>query len=111
MIMDIEKTPARMKAYRDSIDGKSGIVIIGPFDTISNTILEYCREIIDEGSGEIVLDLGQATYMTSQGIACVIKALKLTQAANCRLTVRRASKDMTDLFCLARIDNRINLTD
>jgi len=105
--MDIHKGAARMSAHRDTYNGKDSIKIIGPFDSISDLLIEHVKDIAGEGKSEIVLDLSEATYMTSQGIACIIKMVKNVPAGSCMFEIANANKDMIELIRLAHIDKYI----
>ncbi len=98
-----------MKVLRTELDGKESVKIVGPFDSVSDRALEYIEEILSAGKPEVVLDLSEATYMTSQGIACIIKMLKLAQGAECVFYVSKASDDMIGLMRMARIDTYMTL--
>ena len=105
--MDLEHMPTRMKVVREELEGKAAIKVGGPFDSISDRVLEFTREIAEEGKRQIVLDLSSVSYMTSQGIACIIKVLKLAQEAGCALYVYQANPDMIELIRMARIEKYI----
>jgi anti-anti-sigma factor len=106
-MMNTENATNRMKVRLENLQNRDSVKITGPFDQLSDIVLEYVREILANGKKELILDLGEVTYMTSQGIACLIKVIKLSQAENCALFVYHASHDMSDLMKLARIDKYV----
>ena len=101
----------RLKVTRQSLDGREVIGLSGPFNAVSDRLLELAREIIAEGKREIVLDLGDVSFMTSQGIGCTIKLLKLVQNAQGALYIAKPKADMVELFKTAHIDRYLVFLD
>ena len=106
--MNIGREASFLNVRRTEYNGMQAVKLVGPFDCLSDIALDYARQIIDEGHKEIVLDLSDVSYMTSQGIACIIKMLKLLQSDSFKLNIRGANKDMIDLIRLARVDNYLS---
>jgi anti-anti-sigma factor len=92
---------------RGHVKNYDSIEIHGPFDMIDGQVDILSKEILDEGKTKLVLDLHRVPYMTSSGIACIVKVLKKVQAANAVLYILGATEDMVELLTLARLEKYI----
>lgn len=92
---------------RGKVQNMDSIEIIGPFDSIDEQVDELAKRIFDDGKVDIVFDLKGTSYLTSSGIATLIKILKHVQQAGGTLAITGATDDMMDLVRLARLDKYI----
>jgi anti-anti-sigma regulatory factor len=60
-----------------------------------------------EGKKILAFDLSKSTYVTSPGVASVIKVLKKVRAIQGELFISGATEDMIDVLRLANIDDFI----
>ena len=84
------------------------IEVTGPFDASEPELENYIKQVLEEGQTEIVFDLSRTTYLSSPGIAVIIKAIKWFNAINGSVFVYGATKDIRDFFNLSRIDGFIH---
>jgi anti-anti-sigma factor len=98
-----------LNVARNTVNGIDAIVVVGPFNLIDQGLIDIAVEIIAEGKREIVLDCSNVTFLTSAGIACVIKTLKKLQLVGGTLSVYGANKDMKDYFLLVKLDRYLKL--
>lgn len=88
---------------RGIYNGMDSIAITGPFDFNDAQIDEIAMDVIHAHKKELVFDFSRVSYITSAGIACMIKALKKMQASGGRLYVKGATPDMVDLLSLTHL--------
>ena len=93
---------------RNRYQGMESIEITGPFDASEPELESYIKQVLEEGQTEIVFDLSRTTYLTSPGIAVIIKAIKWFNAVNGKVFVYGATKDIGDFFTLSRIEGFIH---
>lgn len=79
-------------------NGIDSIGIVGPFDSVDMQVDEIADTIISEGKKNIVFDFSETTYLTSSGIAVLIKVLKKCQKAQGALYITNITQDMFDLL-------------
>jgi anti-anti-sigma factor len=101
MLINSQRVARGMVGNLDSIE------ISGPFDFNDPQIDLIATQIIEEGKNSLAFDFSKVTYVTSPGIACIVKVLKKIQSANGLLCISNATADMRDLFRLAHIDRFI----
>jgi|GEM_PF-2057406 STAS domain. len=92
------------RGYIGTIDS---IQIIGPFNFNDVHVDAIADQVLEEGKQMLAFDLSKTTYVTSPGIASVIKVLKKVQAAKGMLYISGATEDMRDILRLANIDDFI----
>lgn len=92
---------------RGRYKGMESVEIVGPFDAGGPEAEEAVRQILEEGGTSIVFDLSRTTYLTSPGIALVIKAIKWFAAVNGSVYVTGATPDIEEFLALARIDRYV----
>jgi anti-anti-sigma factor len=103
----MEKTATRTRIVQSTYRKLPSVRIIGPFDAMFDHVLEFVNEYITRGHANIILDLSETTYMTSQGIGCLIKVIKRMNAAEKTLYIVGATGDMIELICMAKIEKFI----
>jgi anti-anti-sigma factor len=87
------------------------IEIVGPFDCIDEQVSQLAKQIIDEGAKDVAFDLRKTSYLTSSGIATMIKVLKKIQQAQGTLSLIGATNDMLGLIKMARLDKYITIVN
>jgi anti-anti-sigma factor len=80
------------------------VAVIGPFNLIDPRLIDLAADIVAEGNRRMALDFSRVSYMTSAGIACVIKILKKMQAVQGSLYIYGTSADMKDYLLLVKLD-------
>jgi len=95
------------KVKRAQVGQIDSIEVNGPFNFSDPLIYSIAVQILEEGKPALAFDLAKVTYMTSPGIASIVKVLKRVQAANALLYINGATPDMVDLFRLAAVDKFI----
>ncbi len=86
-------------------NGIDSIGIVGPFDSVDAQIDEIADTIINQGKKNIVFDFSETTYLTSSGIAVIIKVLKKCQKAQGALYIANITQDMYDLLNCSSLNN------
>jgi anti-sigma B factor antagonist len=81
------------------------IEIAGPFNAPHSDISTIIQKAISEGEINIVIDLRKTTYFTSNGLACLIVALKHIRTANGTMYILGPTADMVNVFNLTRLMN------
>ncbi|MBN1127976.1 MAG: STAS domain-containing protein [Chitinispirillaceae bacterium] len=89
---------------RGRYKGMESIEITGAFDASDSMIEEYARQVLEEGGNSIVFDLRKTSYLTSPGIAVLIKAIKWCNAINGTVFISGATPDIQEFLALARVD-------
>ena len=95
------------KVKRALVGKIDSIEVNGPFNFSDPMIDSIAAQVIEEGKLALAFDLLKVTYMTSPGLASIVKVLKKVQAANGLLYITGATPDMVDLFRLAAVDKFI----
>ena len=88
-------------------NGIDSIGVVGPFDQMDGQIEILADEIVKEGKKDIVFDFKETIYITSSGVAMLIKVLKKTQWAKGKLYVANITQDMWNLLANAALDKFI----
>jgi anti-anti-sigma factor len=99
---DISANDRRVK--RAMAGETDAITINGPLDFNDTLIVTMVQQIINEGKTAIALDLSKASYVSSPGIATIIKVIKKLQVVGGQLLIIGATPDMVNCFSTARID-------
>jgi anti-anti-sigma factor len=94
-----------MKFSRNRLQGMDSIEIAGPFDANDRNIDEAVRDIVNEGKTNLVFDLSRTSYLTSPGVAVLIKAIKQVRSVNGTVYVYGATPDVKEFLMLSRIDS------
>jgi anti-anti-sigma regulatory factor len=92
------------RGYIGAIDS---IQIIGPFNFNDAHLDAIADQVLVEGKKILAFDLSKSTYVTSPGVASVIKVLKKVRAIQGELFISGATEDMIDVLRLANIDDFI----
>ncbi len=95
------------RVKRDYIGAIDSIQIIGPFNFTDGHVDTIADQVLQEGKQMLAIDLSKSTYVTSPGVASVIKVLKKVRAAGGMLYISGATADMVDILRLANIDDFI----
>ncbi|MBN1576538.1 MAG: STAS domain-containing protein [Chitinispirillaceae bacterium] len=88
--------------------GMPAIIITGPFDFMNANIDAFVDDIISKGLMNLVLDLTAAHYITSTGIATIVKIIKKIKAAGGLLHLAGATDDMMELVKLGHMDTYVS---
>lgn len=99
---DISANDRRVK--RTMAGETDAIEINGPLDFNDTLIVTLVQQIINEGKKALALDLSKASYVSSPGIATIIKVIKKLQVVGGQLLIIGATPDMVNCFSTARID-------
>jgi anti-anti-sigma factor len=91
------------RVTKGEVLGMDAIAIHGPFDFNDDIIEEMAEDTIREGKTDVVFNLKGAPYVSSPGIACLIKVLKRVQVAKGTLYIHGATADMIELLKLTRL--------
>jgi len=96
-----------MKLSVNESDGRVTVAIEGMLDTDSSVeFLQDMNALIEKGRNDIVLDLGELMYVSSQGIRTFLAIIKTMMAKNGSLVfrnVRPAVKDILDMSGLSQV--------
>jgi anti-anti-sigma factor len=88
------------------------IEITGPFDFSRGAVIAIAGQMLDEGARIIAIDLSKAIYMTSAGVAAILKILKKTRSMQGTLEIHGATPDMMKFLANAGIEKHVkNHTD
>jgi anti-anti-sigma factor len=93
---------------RGRYQGMESIEITGPFDASEPELENSIKQVLEEGQTDIVFDMSRTTYLTSPGIAVIIKAIKWFNSVNGSVHVYGATSDIRDFFNLSRIEGFIH---
>lgn len=93
-----------MRFRRNQLRGMDCIEIAGPFDVNDTNIDGAILDIIDEGKKNVIFDLSKTSYVTSPGLAVLIKAIKRFQTVTGTIYVHGATRDVIEYLKLSRID-------
>ena len=99
--MTIEKNLEVKKGMYNGIDALS---IIGAFDAVDTHIDALVDEILGQGKKDIVFDFNNTSYLTSSGIAVLIKALRKIQAVDGTLYISNITQDMYELLSTSSLN-------
>jgi anti-anti-sigma factor len=97
-------TTGSMRFKRSLLEGTDSIEITGPFDTNDPQIDDAIKDIINEGKTTVVFNFTHVAYMTSPGVAVMIKAIKHFQAVQGTVSIYGATPDIKSFLSLSRID-------
>jgi anti-anti-sigma factor len=93
-----------LRLERTTVADRPAIAISGPFNANDPRLIELTTEILTEGSREIVVNCEQVSYVTSAGIAALIKMIKRVQAVQGTLYLAGLNEDMKEYFLLIKLD-------
>jgi anti-anti-sigma factor len=79
-------------------NGIDSVGIVGPFDSVDPQVDAIVEAIIKQGKKNIVFDFSETSYLTSSGIAVLIKVLKKCQKVGGNLYIANITQDMYDLL-------------
>ena len=88
-------------------NGIDSISVVGPFDLVDTAIDNIADTIISEGKKNIVFDFSETTYITSSGLAVLLKIFKKCQKVKGNLYVTNITQDMYELFNISSFDSFI----
>lgn len=99
--MAIQKNLEVKKCMYSGIDAVS---VVGAFDTVDTHIDSLVDEILGQGKKDIVFDFSETSYLTSSGIAVLIKALKKVQNIEGTLYIANITQDMYELLSCSSLN-------
>ena len=67
------------------------------------------KRSIEAGSGPLIVDLTDVTYINSQGLRILIEARKLAGDAGRPLLLAGANREISEIFEIARIDTLVDI--
>jgi anti-sigma B factor antagonist len=70
----------------------------------ANEVRTETKALIDEGNGNLVIDLEHLTFIDSSGCAALISAFKAIRARQGRLVLSHVSPEIMSLFELTRLN-------
>ena len=70
----------------------------------ANDVRSQTKTIIDEGNGNLVIDLEHLTFLDSSGCSVLISAYKAIRARQGRLVLSHVSPEIMSLFELTRLN-------
>lgn len=91
------------KIRHSQMQGMDSIEIIGAFDYNDIAVDDIVRDVISQGKKGLVFNLSQTSYITSAGIASLIKALKKMQGVNGTLYIFGATQDMIEFLQMTNL--------
>ena len=90
------------------IDRQQDMVIIRPEGDIdlatSPTLRTQLREIVDEATDQIIVDLKAVPYMDSSGVATLVELLQSCRQKGLDLTLCQLGDRVLSVFQIARLD-------
>ncbi len=89
-------------------NGIDSIGVVGAFDRVDAQVDRLADEIISQGKKDILFDFKETSYLTSSGIAVLIKVLKKTQKQQGTLYIANITQDMYDLLACSSLDKFLN---
>ena len=92
---------------RGLFNGFDAIEISGPFDSLEERFDAMTQAIFASGKKSLVINFAEVTFMTSSGLAAIVKVLKKTQALGGTLYMTGMTEDMMTLFSLSRLEQYI----
>jgi anti-anti-sigma factor len=95
------------RVQRGMFKGFDSVQVHGGFDFNDERLDRMVKEIMDEGKKDLVIDFTYTTYLTSTGIAILVKLYKKVQSINGHLYIGNATDDMISLIRLARLDKYV----
>ena len=85
-------------------NGMDSIGVVGPFDQMDGQIEILTDEILKQGKKDIVFDFKETIYITSSGVAMLVKVLKKVQWAKGALYISNITQDMWALLANSALD-------
>lgn len=80
------------------------ICVVGPFDSMDDQIDILVDSIIAQGKKDVVFDFTETIYLTSSGIAALIKVLRKVQRVKGRVFIANITQDMYKLIINSNLD-------
>ena len=93
-----------LEVKKSMVSGIDAISVVGAFDAVDTHIDSLIDEIIGQGKKDIVFDFNDTSYLTSSGIAVLIKALRKIQAVNGTLYISNITQDMYELLSTSSLN-------
>ena len=103
----LHQTVAASRHSSGELNGISSIKIRGAFDFCDSSLEGALRNMLLLQPSQLIVDLSESTYMTSMGVACLLKALKMTRSTG--ILVYGATPDMLKLLQLAGLDRYVKV--
>ena len=89
--------------------GLDSICVVGPFDSMDEQIDILADSIVGQGKKDIVFDFLETVYMTSSGIAAIIKILRKVQRIKGRVFIANITQDMYNLIVNSNLDRYLQV--
>ncbi len=93
-----------LEVKKGMYSGIDAIGVVGAFDTVDTHIDVLIDEIMGQGKTDIVFDFGDTSYLTSSGIAVLIKALRKVQNIGGTLYISNITEDMYELLSTSSLN-------
>ena len=93
-----------LEVIKGMYSGIDAIGIKGAFDIVDTHIDALVDEIIGQGKTDVVFDFSDTTYLTSSGIAVLIKALRKVQNVGGTLYISNITEDMYELLSTSSLN-------
>jgi len=93
-----------LEVKKSLVSGIDAIGVVGAFDAVDTHIDSLVDEILGQGKKDIVFDFIDTSYLTSSGIAVLIKALRKVQAVNGTLYISNITQDMYELLSASSLN-------
>lgn len=77
--------------------------------SMSNDFRDELRALVDNGAGELVIDLEDVEMVDSDGLGALIFAHKLMTKNGGKLMVCNASRDIREFFRIMRLDKQFTM--
>lgn len=100
---------SNLRVKKGIYQGIDSICVVGPFDSMDEQVDILADSIIGQGKKDIVFDFIDTVYMTSSGIAAIIKVLRKTQRIKGRLFIANITQDMYNLIVNSNLDRYLQV--
>src|SRR5712692_299512 len=89
------------------------ITVVAPRGDVDMAVADDLRvrltELVDQGRGHLVLDLGSVMYIDSSGLGALVAAMKHARAAGGDIKVCALESDVRSLFEMTRLTKIISV--
>ncbi len=97
-------TKSNLVVKKGMYQGVDSICVVGPFDSMDEQIDILADNILAQGKKDIVFNFIEIVYMTSSGIAAIIKVLRKVQRVKGRVFIANITQDMYNLIVNSNLD-------
>lgn len=92
------------KISTSTIFDTASLEIEGAFNMSYVEITEIVKNFVAKGNSDIIIDLRKTDFLTSEGLAAMIIALKYIRSAGGRMFLFGPTSDMISIFNLTLLD-------